>query len=318
LLYLGISSSTVDHGEHVRGLEKQAKLAQPNAAPVEPETTVQAAQAPAEANPQLQAPATTGPALTAEATQQPSAEAPAEPALALAGESQAHVAPADTANPEPLGQLAAPEPPAQAQPEPLAAAAPAAEPPAQPAQPAAAQPATGEQASAPAKAPQPQAAHAAPAQVAAAQAATAAHAAQPVAPNSLAAQVPDLKALQPPAASAAAEPARAADRGKVVLSLGAYPPNTRLRIDGVLVENPYRARVPKSSKHRIDAAALGFAPETHIVRMEADVELMISLKREPPRDVKADPYGDAARRTPAAVAPAKRDRGAGFVAENPY
>jgi hypothetical protein len=50
--------------------------------------------------------------------------------------------------------------------------------------------------------------------------------------------------------------------------------------------------------------------------MEADVELMISLKREPPRDVKADPYGDGARRAPA-VAP-KRDRGAGFVAENPY
>jgi hypothetical protein len=104
--------------------------------------------------------------------------------------------------------------------------------------------------------------------------------------------------------------------------LAAYPPNTRLRLDGVIVGNPYRMRVPKSTKHRIDAAAPGYVPESHVVRMEADVELMMSLKRDQVRDVKADPYRDQ-RRSPTAAASgstpaAKRDRGAGFVAENPY
>jgi hypothetical protein len=115
---------------------------------------------------------------------------------------------------------------------------------------------------------------------------------------------------------------RAADRGKVLLSLAAYPPNTRLRLDGVLIGNPYRLKVPKSSKHRIDAAAPGFAPESHVLRMDADVELMMSLKREQARDVKADPYREQQRRSAAASSVAapqpKRDRGAGFVAENPY
>ncbi|HKU41366.1 MAG TPA: hypothetical protein VJR89_24550, partial [Polyangiales bacterium] len=72
------------------------------------------------------------------------------------------------------------------------------------------------------------------------------------------------------------------------------------------------------TKHRIEARAPGFAPETHVVRMDADVQLMISLKRDPTaaRDVKADPYKDA--RHSAANAPQGRPKGAGFVTENPY
>jgi hypothetical protein len=360
LLYLGISSSTLDHGRHPRAHElKPAKSAPVNAAPVEPETTVHAAQAPAEANPQPALPSE--PALAA--GEPPNAAAPAP--VALAAETQAQEG---TANTEAPAQLAAApstvaqlEP--QAQPEPLAAAAHAVEPAVQPAQPTAAQPGNATQASATAEAnaaapnaaPQaiaaapnaalqanagphtaqlqaadpPQAAaapranaaaHATQLQAAAApratQAPAPAPAPQPAAPKLATSEVPELKDLQPSAAAPA--PAGAAGRGKVLLDLGAYPPNTHLHVDGVLVGNPYRMRVPKSSKHRIDAAAPGFEPETHVVRMEADVQLMISLKREPPRDVKADPYSEATRRTPAGVAAPKRDRGAGFVAENPY
>jgi hypothetical protein len=138
----------------------------------------------------------------------------------------------------------------------------------------------------------------------------------------------DLKPLPdvlPPPPSAAQAAIGAAPKGgaaagiQVVLSLAAYPPNTRLRLDGALVENPARVRLPRSTKHRIDAYAPGYAPETHSVRVEADVQLMLSLKREGVKDVKANPYGDQRRSVSAAAAPAaKRDRGAGFVAENPY
>jgi hypothetical protein len=148
----------------------------------------------------------------------------------------------------------------------------------------------------------------------------AALAAAPASPTARAGE----KSPQPLAAAAAAAklvPLRVADRGKLLLSVAVYPPNTRMRVDGELVGNPYRARVPKSSKHRIDVAAPGYTPESHVVRMEADVELMMSLKRDQVRDVKADPYRDQRRTTAAASgsAPAqRRDRGAGFVAENPY
>jgi hypothetical protein len=56
-----------------------------------------------------------------------------------------------------------------------------------------------------------------------------------------------------------------------------------------------------------------------VLRMQADVQLMMSLKRDQVRDVKADPYRDQ-RRTAASISTPqpKRDRGAGFVAENPY
>lgn len=130
---------------------------------------------------------------------------------------------------------------------------------------------------------------------------------------------------QPTAAASAALkplPGAAKDNPKALLSLAAYPPNTRLKIDGMIVENPYRASLPKYGKHRIEAAAPGFVPETHVLRMEADAQLMISLKRETGSDIKSDPYqAEQPRRAATTVAsptPQKRDRGAGFVSENPY
>ena len=104
-----------------------------------------------------------------------------------------------------------------------------------------------------------------------------------------------------------------------MLSLAAFPPNTQLRIDGGIVENPFRMRLPRASKHRIEARAPGFASETHMLRMDADVQLMISLKRDPARDltIKADPYKDARHSAANGPTPA-RQRGAGFVSENPY
>ena len=101
-----------------------------------------------------------------------------------------------------------------------------------------------------------------------------------------------------------------------MLSLAAFPPNAQLRIDGGVVENPFRMRLARTTKHRIEARAPGFAPETHVVQMDADVQLMISLKRDAIRDVKPDPYKDA--RHSAANGPAPARRGAGFVSENPY
>lgn len=302
LLYLGISSSTVEHAQ--RGLSAKDHESSPHVlkpAPERVETAIQPAQTlePTPEQPQLAAAQPSEPTELAELTRPEPSSTPevAPPANAPEpGTDTPELKEPSFAGEQPQGEpavMAAPEMAAPAN-EPAAPEQPAAE--LQPTAPAAQ----------PAQAPQPGAALAA---------APSAPAADPKAPQPSAATPPALKPL--PAAGPV-------DRSKVQLSLAAYPPNTKLRVDGVLVENPYRARLPKSSKHRIDAAAPGYAPESHVMRMEADVQLMISLKRDQARDVKADPYAAQQRRSTTAAAqvatPAgpKRDRGAGFVAENPY
>jgi hypothetical protein len=129
------------------------------------------------------------------------------------------------------------------------------------------------------------------------------------------------KAVAAAAAVQSTQPAQLpADRSnKVMLSLAASPPNAQLRVDGGIVENPFRMRLARDSKHRVEARAPGFTPEVHNLRMDGDVQLMISLKRDPMREmnIKPDPYKDA--RHSAANGPGpSRQRGAGFVSENPY
>jgi hypothetical protein len=299
LLYLGISSSTI--GSHERGLSPRVHEPKPASPQPQPqteatETSVHAAQAPE-------------PAAAAQVEPQLAAAQPGEPALADEKAPQATTPEPGLAEPElkaPDFAAAEPRDPSNT----LAAlAAPAAEP--EPAaEPAAAEPAAAEPEQPAAAAPSPQPT-----------AALAAAAASPATKTSEKAPQPSAAAAPAVAAQKLAA-ARPADRNKVLLDLAAYPPNTRLRLDGMLVENPYRVRVPKSSKHRIDAAAPGYTPESHVVRMDADVQLMMSLKREQVRDVKADPYAAQRRSNPAAASGAtptqKRERGAGFVAENPY
>lgn len=250
------------------------------APPVEPSAAV--AEAPHAAEPSAALPP---PVLDPVAAAEPAPEAPATPT------------PEATPTPQPVAPAAAPL--ALAAPAQTAAAAPAA--PAQPAATSTAAPA------------QPVMAQPAPAPAAQTAAAAPATTAQPAAAAPTPA--PQLAAAEPKV-----EPARAAERPKqVLLSLQAYPPNTRLILDGAQIDNPFRGRLPRASKHRIQAAAPGFAPETHVLRMDADVQLMLSLKRDQVRDVKGDPYRD--QRRSAQAEPARnreRDRGAGFVSDNPY
>ena len=303
LLYLGISSSTVDHSR--RGLSAKDHESGPHVlkpAPEPVETAIQPAQTPEPTPPEQ-------PQLAAA---QPSEPAAPEPSVAPEVAPPANTAEPGTDTPELKEPSFAGEQP-QAEPAAVAApeiAAPANEPAAPQLAAAPEQPASEPQPATPAaeQAPAPQPA--------------AALAAAPRAPAEADEKIPQPSAAAPPALKPL--PAGPNDRSKVELSLAAYPPNTKLRVDGVAVENPYRAKLPKSSKHRIDAAAPGYSPESHVMRMEADVQLMISLKREQARDVKADPYAAQQRRSTTAAAqvapPAgpKRDRGAGFVAENPY
>lgn len=308
LLYLGILSSTVDHtsrrGLSAKDAEGRPHLLKPAPLPVETHTEPAQAPEPAQIAQQQQPPAaqpsdpnagSRAPAEQATAVE-PSADRPDTPELMeprFAGETtevaEGQPAAAVAAEPSPANEPTAPQVAAATQPPP-----PAAQPPAEPAPPAAQPP---------------------PAAAALAAAPNPPSKAQDRSSQPSAAPAPPaLKAL----------PGAPADRTKVLLSLAAYPPNTRLRVDGLIVVNPYRARVPKSSKHRIDAAAPGYASETHLMRIEADVQLMLSLKRDQAQDVKADPYAAQQRRsTTAAAAVASpsnpnRDRGAGFVAENPY
>lgn len=274
LLYLGVASSTIDHGSQSRGLGGQ----RPASKPSEPvETTLHAAKRPE-------------PVPTAQNEPQLSAAQPSEPSAPLPSVENEPQA----IDPEPaLGEPEVKEPGfvAEEARDPSSALAAPAE---------------------PSAAPEPAAEPAAPPALAAAPAGPS--------PNENEKDLQPAAAAAPLAAAQKLETVRATDRGKLLLNVAAYPPNTRLRVNGALVENPYRARVSKSSKLWIDAAAPGFAPESHVLRMEADVQLMMSLKRDHVRDVKADPYRDQRRAAAASVsAPQpKRNRGAGFVAENPY
>jgi hypothetical protein len=146
--------------------------------------------------------------------------------------------------------------------------------------------------------------------------------------------------MQPSAATAAAIDSRAApERPKqVIVDIAAYPPNTQIWLDGAAIKNPLRVRLPRMSRHRIDARAPGYMAEVHQLRLEADVQLMIKLKRDPriaaaqakraaAAAQAAAPPASAARK-PAASAPAParaasrpapaKPRGAGFVSDNPY
>ena len=307
LLYMAIASSSVHpSAEHARRAENT-------------ETRVDAmrtnTQQPAAAEPTPAAAAQ--PPAAAEGNAQPTAEPNAlaanpEPAPAAVPDGQGAVDPNAQAGLEPSAEPA-PDPNAPAA---NPAPAPAAEVAAAPSEPSlpAAEPA-----------PAPTTPTAPPAPPPAAQANAARPTAPPPAP---AAQggVPDIKTPEPapaaaiPASAAATAPQpTAAEKAKqVVLSLAAHPPTTRLKLDGVPIENPFRGKLPRSSKHRIEARAPGFAPEVHSVRLENDVQLMISLKREPPSNVKSDPYREQRRTTAAAQPNQPRSRGAGFVAENPY
>jgi hypothetical protein len=280
LFYLAISSSTER--------PSPAELARPATTkrnePVE--TSIQAAQQPPAAPVAPVVPA----APPAAAEPQPAAEPEPQPEQLAAAEPAAN----EPAAAAPVEEPAPPPPPAVEAKQPEVAAAPPA---AEPKQAAAAPPRAADEVTAPQPKP-------APAVAAAALAAAPTAATKPTPPSAA-------------APKAVAQPSVAPAQAKVLLSLAAFPPNTQLRIDGGIVENPFRMRLPRASKHRVEARAPGYAPESRVVRMDGDMQLMFSLKRDPIRDVKPDPYKDA--RHSASNGPgASHPRGAGFVTDNPY
>jgi hypothetical protein len=156
--------------------------------------------------------------------------------------------------------------------------------------------------------------------------------AAPAAPSRQGAQAPAARTAPPP--SAAATPAPNSERAALaarpdatplhprnpLLSVHAVPDNVRLWLDGQRMSNPFGVRLPRGSKHRIEARADGYETSAQTVRIESDAKLTIAVKRAPPptpraRAVQAVPSNV---RDDRAKPVDKRKRGAGFVVVSPY
>jgi hypothetical protein len=146
------------------------------------------------------------------------------------------------------------------------------------------------------------------------------------------AQAPATRTAPPPPAAASAAPnserAALAARAEAtplharnpLLSVRALPDNVRLWLDGQRMSNPFGVRLPRGSKHRIEARGDGYETSAQTVRIESDAKLTIAVKRTPPpapraRAVQAVPSNVRDDRSKPVD---KRKRGAGFVVVSPY
>jgi hypothetical protein len=100
----------------------------------------------------------------------------------------------------------------------------------------------------------------------------------------------------------------------------------RLWLDGQRMANPFDVRLPRDSKHKIEARAEGYETSSQTVRIEADAKLTFALRRVAP-PAPAHAAASSATPTHAAASSAlengaktadKRRHGAGFVTTNPY
>jgi hypothetical protein len=100
----------------------------------------------------------------------------------------------------------------------------------------------------------------------------------------------------------------------------------RLWLDGQRMANPFDVRLPRDSKHKIEARAEGYETSSQTVRIEADAKLTFALRRvAPPAPAHAAASTAAPARGAANTAlesgaktADKRHHGAGFVTTNPY
>jgi hypothetical protein len=100
----------------------------------------------------------------------------------------------------------------------------------------------------------------------------------------------------------------------------------RLWLDGQRMANPFDVRLPRDSKHKIEARAEGYETSSQTVRIEADAKLTFALRRvAPPALAHAAASSAAPARGAANTAlessaktADKRHHGAGFVTTNPY
>jgi hypothetical protein len=170
---------------------------------------------------------------------------------------------------------------------------------------------------------------AAPAETAKPAAAPAAIAkAAPAAPAEIAKAAPVQKAAPPPAAlpsapkkTLAAAPANA-DLGPLhshspLLVVHGVPDNVRLWLDGQRMANPFDIRLPRGTKHRIEARADGYETSAQTVRIESDAKLTIAVRRSPPVRVRGVAAPPPSRSEPTKPVD-KHRRGVGFVSVSPY
>ncbi|MET0390614.1 MAG: hypothetical protein ABW321_31875, partial [Polyangiales bacterium] len=191
-----------------------------------------------------------------------------------------------------------------------AAPTPPAPPPAAPAQITVRQPAAdptpGAQAAAPASPPTQPVVEAKPAEPAVARPAAAP--AQLAAAPSESARAPLVAAAEPPAPPRPRAEAPAPAAPAPLLAVRALPEGARLWLDGQSMANPFDVRLPRGSKHKIEARSEGYEASAQTVRIESDAKLTITLRRvlpPPAPHVEVKPLGSQAR-------------GAGFVTTNPY
>jgi hypothetical protein len=117
--------------------------------------------------------------------------------------------------------------------------------------------------------------------------------------------------------AARAEPTPLHSRNPL-LSVRAMPDNVRLWLDGQRMANPFGVRLPRGSKHRIEARADGYETSAQTVRIESDAKLTIAVKRTPPARPHAVQAVPSNVRDDRSKPVDKRKRGAGFVAVSPY
>jgi hypothetical protein len=111
------------------------------------------------------------------------------------------------------------------------------------------------------------------------------------------------------------------------------PAVATLTLDGAPVANPLDASFPKGGQHSLAASAVGHQSVTKTVSFDRDVKVSLQLRPEPVRRAAAPvarpvrpappPPQRAAPPPPVLTiqkqpAPAKKTKGAGFVADSPY
>jgi hypothetical protein len=140
-------------------------------------------------------------------------------------------------------------------------------------------------------------------------------------------EAPTRAATAQPSAAAAVKKPEALHVRNPLLVVRALPEGVvHLWLDGQRMANPFDVRLPRDTKHKIEARAEGYETSSQTVRIESDAKLTFALRRvSPPAPAHPVASGSAPAHGPTSTpvengskTADKRHRGVGFQTVSPY
>lgn len=110
--------------------------------------------------------------------------------------------------------------------------------------------------------------------------------------------------LSAPVVAPPALPVSAAAGPSIQIKIAASPADAQIYLDGAKLDsNPFKARLPKDAAlHRLEVKCVGRLDETRLIRFDQDLDLLVSLQKDPAIRRSTNAAAPAPRRSPANAA----------------